>query len=87
MPIMNTLTKTDTIDTLGLPQGDHWVRFHVEKDVISFEVAGSSPVRATTAAAPLRMPTGFVEKWGGSVMKLDDPGDSWLTHINEKHLR
>lgn len=84
---MSALTKSDTLDTLGLPQGDHWVRFHVENDLISFEVAGSSQDAKSTPAKPRRTPTGFVEKWGGSVRKLEDPNDTRLTHINEKHLR
>lgn len=88
---MNTVTKSTPIGSLGLGQGDHWVHFHVEKEDISFELCGSAPaVGQAQQAAPLkpaRKPTGFVEKWGSSAVKLEDPKDAWLTHINEKHLR
>ena len=77
---MNTVAKSAPLGTLGLPVGDHLVRFHVEADVISFEIADSEP----TMKKP---PTGFVRRWGGSVRKIEDAGDAWLTHINDKHLR
>jgi len=86
---MNTLTKSAPLGTLGLPSGDHWVRFHVEGDSISFEVAASVPQAGAVpveTAGP-RKPTGFVQKWGGSVKKIVDESDAWLTHINDKHLR
>ena len=82
---MNTLTTSTPLGTLGLATGDHWVKFHVEGDVISFEVAASIPADVT-AALP-KKPTGFVQKWGGSVQRITDPNDGWLTHINDKHLR
>lgn len=82
---MATLTKSSTLGTLGLPDGDHWVKFHVEQDTISFEIAGSGTPAAATNSK--KQPTGFVEKWGGCAVKLEDPKDAWLTHINEKHLR
>ena len=82
---MNTLSKTTPLGTLGLPSGDHWVKFHVEGDSISFEVASSVPQQKD--ATPLRKPTGFVQRWSGSVKKTEDAGDAWLTHLNEKHLR
>lgn len=86
---MNTLTKSAPLDTLGLASGDHWVRFHVEGDSISFEVAASvpEPKADATQASKQRKPTGFVQAWGGSMKKVEDADDSWLTHINEKHLR
>lgn len=86
---MNTVTKAAPLGTLGLPSGDHWVRFHVEGETISFEVTQSLPHAATaeTERTSTRKPTGFVQKWGGSVRKLDDPSDPWLTRINDKHLR
>lgn len=37
--------------------------------------------------AKRQIATGFVQKWGGSTRKIVDENDSWLTHINEKHLR
>jgi hypothetical protein len=44
---MPTIAKTATLDALGLSAGDHVVRFHVEADVISFEIAASqSPPEA-----------------------------------------
>lgn len=82
---MNVLTTSTPLGTLGLASGDHWVKFHVEGEVISFEVAASVPPTATEALP--KKPTGFVKKWGGSVRRIDDPGDAWLTHINDKHLR
>lgn len=86
---MNTVTDAAPLRTLGLPTGDHWVRFHVEGESISFEVAQSSPAVALPKMeqTSARKPTGFVEKWGGSVRKTADPSDPWLTRINEKHLR
>jgi hypothetical protein len=83
-PAMNTLSKTATLGTLGLPSGDHWVKFHVEGDSISFEVAASVP--AKSGSASLRKPTGLIEKWSGSARKIEDSSDAWLSHLNEKHL-
>lgn len=81
---MNTIPKSAPVETLGLPRGDHWVRFHVEGDSISFQVAASLP----PCGQPVqKKPTGFVRKWGGSVKKMDADGDEWLEHINRKHLR
>ena len=82
---MNTLTKSAPLGTLGLSSGDHWVRFHVEGDSISFEVA-SSAASPVVVERPVK-PTGFVQQWGGSARKLEDEGDAWLSHINDKHLR
>jgi len=84
---MPTVTKSATLDTLGLPAGDHLVRFHVEAEVISFEVAASQPPAATIEPDGARKPTGFVKKWGGTAEKVEDPEDVWLRHINDKHLR
>jgi hypothetical protein len=82
---MNTLTTSTPLGTLGLSSGDHWVKFHVEGDAISFEVAASMP--AQVPATLPKKPTGFVQKWGGSARRITDPNDAWLTHINDKHLR
>lgn len=86
---MNTLAKSAPIQAMDLPVGEYWVRFHVEADSISFEVAASTPtlVNLQQEAAPPRQPSGFVQRWGGSARKLEDKADAWLTHINEKHLR
>lgn len=81
---MNTLTKDDPLGTLGLPTGDHWVKFHVEDDAITFEVAASAP---EGKPVPERIPTGFVQKWSATARKKEDLADAWLSHINEKHLR
>lgn len=83
---MTTLTSSAPLKTLGLPSGDHWVRFHVEGDVISFDLTTSLPALAAQTEAK-RKPTGFVKRWSGCMKKVEDPADSWLTHINEKHLR
>jgi hypothetical protein len=83
---MMTVDKNAALGTLGLPSGDHWVKFHVAGDVISYEVAASKTV--DEAPVPIaRKPTGFVEQWGGTAMVAEDASDEWLTHINEKHLR
>lgn len=86
---MNTLTKSAPLGTLGLSSGDHWVHFHVEGDSLSYVVAASVPEITASAAASRgpRKPTGFVKKWGGSARKIEDAADTWLTHINDKHLR
>ena len=82
---MTTDNKNAALGSLGLPSGDHWVKFHVEGDAISFEVAASKA--ASPGSAPqARKPTGFVERWGGTARKVEDASDGWLTHINEKHL-
>jgi len=86
---MTTLAKTASLSTLGLPSGDHWVRFHVEGDTISYEIANTplSSAEPPTAAVPQRKFAGFVEKWGGTARKIDDLSDAWISHINEKHLK
>ncbi|WP_395745208.1 hypothetical protein [Prosthecobacter sp.] len=81
---MNVLTKSTPLGTLGLASGDHWVRFHVEGDAISFEVTAST---LAGGEPPSKKPTGFVQKWSGSARRVEDPNDAWLTHINDKHLR
>lgn len=80
---MNKLAKAASLDALGLPKGDHWVRFHVDEQSISFEIAASIPEKVPRA----KKPTGFVQRWGGTAKKIDDESDSWLSHINEKHLK
>ncbi len=82
---MNTLAKSAPLGTLGLPSGDHWVKFHVEENSISFEIKSSQP--STSPESKPRKPTGFVQKWGGSAKKQTAATDDWLTHINDKHLR
>lgn len=82
---MSTLSQSAPLGTLGLTSGDHWVKFHVEGDKISFEVKAS--VQASADQERLKKPTGFVQKWGGSVMRIEDESDAWLSHINLKHLR
>jgi hypothetical protein len=84
---MPTVTKSTTLDALGLPTGDHLVRFHVEAEIISFEVAASRLPVATPESAHPRQPTGFVKKWSGTAKKTAVSDDPWLTHINDKHLR
>lgn len=84
---MPTIAKTSTLDALGLPAGDHVVRFHVEADAISFEIAASQSSSGATQPASQRKPTGFLKKWGGTARKIEDPADAWLTHISEKHVR
>ena len=82
---MTTLTKSSPLDTLGLPAGDHLVRFHVEAEVISFEIASSTPL-SPQPTHQQKIPTGFVSQWGGTATKEDALNDDWLSHINDKHL-
>ena len=83
---MTALTKSSPLGTLGLPAGDHLVRFHVEAEVISFEIASSTPLSKNPKDQG-RTPTGFVNQWGGTATKQEAPEDAWLDHINDKHLR
>ena len=83
---MSTLTNESPIGSLGLESGDHWVKFHVDGDRITYEVAASLPA-AMVQTTGARKPTGFVQKWSGTARKVEDKGDAWLSHINEKHLR
>ena len=83
---MTTLSKEADLGYLGLPTGEHWVKFHVEGDAISFEVAASK-VSQTALETEERKPSGFVERWGGTARKIEDSSDGWITQINEKHLR
>ena len=84
---MRTIAHSEPLRALGLPAGDHLVRFHVEAEIISFEIADSLPAMPAPSPARSGQPVGFVRKWGGTGAKCDDPADAWLTHINEKHLR
>ena len=85
MPI---LAKSAPLDTLGLPPGDWVVHFHVEEDAISYEVSPSLPPAPVLTDPVIRERSpGFIEKYGGSMKKIEDLSDEWLTHINEKHLR
>jgi len=82
---MTTLAKSDPLDALDLPPGDHWVKFHVDEDSISFEVASAKP--EASPSPEKRIPTDFVQRWGGSARKIARDEDTWLARINEKHLR
>lgn len=82
---MHTLPKSASLDNLDLPDGDHWVKFHVKESTISFEVAASVP--GSDVSSNAQKPTGFVDKWGGSVRKEESADDSRLQHIHSKHLR
>jgi hypothetical protein len=85
LDFMTMTTKSAPLGTLGLPDGDHVVRFHIEHDTVSFEVAEASPDNVRLRS--VKKPTGFVEKWGGTARKVEDTNDPWLSHINAKHLR
>jgi hypothetical protein len=82
---MKMTTKSAPLGTLGLPNGDHLVRFHVQEDKVSFELTDASSHELTPPS--LRKPTGFVARWGGTARKVDDDKDPWLARINAKHLR
>jgi hypothetical protein len=84
---MPTIAKTATLDALGLSTGDHVVRFHVEADVISFEIAASRSPLEGSPPAGRRKSTGFLRRWGSTALKLEGPSDPWLTHINDETSR
>ena len=81
---MSTILEADESGALHLPPsllphpGPHR-RYRV--------AAGNGMVVVDEATAEPRKPTGFVQKWGGSVKKVSDKNDAWLTYINQKHLR
>lgn len=86
---MNTLAKSDPLGTLGLPPGDHWVKFHVEEDTISYEVAVSTPEHSPVASVP-DAALNFVQKWSGQGKLLSEPEiseDARLAELTAKHLR
>lgn len=82
---MQTLSTSAPLASLGLTKGDHVVKFHVEDDEVTFEITTSSPVEPKRPAG--RKKASFIERWGGTGRYIEDPGDPWLTHINEKHLK
>ena len=80
---MTVLSKNAPLGSLGLGPGTHTLKVVVAGDTMAFEV--ETP---TVSAPPApRQGTGFVETWSGTARKIDDPGDTWLEHINRKHLR
>lgn len=86
---MNTLAKSDPLGTLGLPPGDHWVKFHVEEDTISYEVAVSPPEHSSGTSSP-DAALAFVRKWSGHGNLLSGPEmgeDARLAELTAKHLR
>jgi hypothetical protein len=81
--VMTVLTKSATIESLGLGPGVHLLKVVVVGDSVAFEVAAP-------ADRPPPVPqqgTGFVKTWSGTARKMDVPGDDRLAHINAKHLR
>lgn len=90
---MNTLTKNAPLGTLGLPAGDHWVKFHVEDDTISFEVAASVPqaaIGAVSSVSKTHAAHAFVEKWSGKGRLLSEAemsDDARLAALTAKHVR
>ena len=89
---MNTLTTSTPLGTLGLPVGDHWVKFHVEGDAISFELAASLPRRPDVSPSPSAQATAarsFVEKWSGKGRLLTENemgDDARLAALTAKHV-
>ena len=81
---MSTILEADETGTLHLPAsmlphpGPHR-RYRV--------AAANGQVVVGEVATEPRKPTGFVQKWGGSATKVLDASDTWLSHINDKHLR
>lgn len=90
---MDSVTKDSPLASLGLPDGDHWVRFHVEQDVISFEVAASVPPAVSARCGSLLQPTpaqAFADKWRGQGQLLsigETAEDSRLAMLTGKHVR
>ena len=85
--LMNTLAKSEPLDTLGLPAGDHWVKFHVEGDTIAFEVRTSIP--QAPAAGGITAAQSFVEKWSGKGRMLSEAemgDDARLAALTARHL-
>jgi hypothetical protein len=70
---MATLAASTPLGTLGLASGDHWVKFHVEGDAISFEVTASMPENGA-AALPKKNPLGLFKNGasphGGSLTQM-----------------
>lgn len=86
---MNTLAKNATLGTLGLPAGDHWVKFHVEDDLISFEVAASVPKSAAAGMPMASAARSFVQKWSGKGKLLSEAemgDDARLAVLTAKHV-
>ena len=86
---MNTLAKSEPLGTLGLPPGDHWVKFHVEEDTISFEVAASIAAQDDPASRQAAA-SSFVQKWSGKGQLLpaaETDDDDRLSALTAKHLR
>ncbi len=85
---MNTLAKSAPLGTLGLPEGDHWVKFHVEDDTISYEVAVSL-VKGEQTTSQADAAEAFVQKWSGqgrlqSENEMTD--DDRLAALTAKHV-
>jgi hypothetical protein len=89
---MNTLTKSAPLGTLGLPAGDHWVKFHVEGDSISFELATALPRQVAVALSQspqAKAAQSFVEKWSGKGRLLSESEmgeDTRLAALTAKHV-
>ena len=84
---MRTIADSQPLRALGLPAGEHLVRFHVNAGEMLFEIAASLPAMSAPPPVRSQQPVWFVKKWGGTGSKCEDPEDAWLTHLNEKHLR
>jgi hypothetical protein len=87
---MNRLAKSAPLGTLGLPVGDHWVKFHVEDDTISYEVTASllkDEAAAQTSQAEATQ--AFVQKWSGKgrlVPESEMADDARLAALTAKHV-
>jgi len=79
---MTVLLKSAPIELLGLGPGTHTLKVVVAGDTMAFEVEAP----ATSTPPEPRQGTGFVETWSGTARKIDDPDDTWLEHINRRHL-
>lgn len=72
--------------------GDHWVKFHVEGDSISFELAASPPRHAeisSSSSAQATAARSFVKKWSGKgrlLTEADMGDDARLAGLTAKHV-
>ena len=80
---MTVVSKSASLESLGLGPGTHTLKVVVAGETVAFEVEAP----ATRPSPVLRQGTGFVQTWSGTARKMDDPGDEWLERINRKHLR
>lgn len=80
---MNVISKSASIESLGLSPGVHRLRVVVSEETVTYEL---ETVDLPSVPSP-RKGTGFIRRWSGTTRKVDIPGDERVAHINAKHLR